>query len=75
MRPGAKNAKSIPTIEVRHAKQRRCESDFKSDLYRRRATHLLLITHQFYIKEWVKPDADAGSKFEADPHFAAQYKL
>jgi hypothetical protein len=30
-------------------------------------THPLFITLRYYVKGWVKPDADAGSKFEADP--------
>jgi hypothetical protein len=30
-------------------------------------SHLKSITHRYYVKGWVKPDADAGSKFKADP--------
>jgi hypothetical protein len=32
----------------------------------------IFITHRYYVKRWVKPDADAGPKFEADPHFIEQ---
>ena len=31
-------------------------------------THYEFITHRYYVKGWVKPDADAGSTLEADPH-------